>query len=146
MPDDQLKQVTAFSLLAGRAIDPVLEEVTIALSESLCGGVFSRLAFPAGSFAARFGEKLAFFDGTVVDGATGAPVTASVRIARELGQGFRLSLDLKNADYTCLEGLESRRVTTILVVGDDTMGGEQCFARISDGDLFFPPAPGIVCP
>lgn len=146
VPDDQLVEVATFTLPAGGAIDPVSEAVMVELSEPVCGGMFSSLSLPAGSFAARAGGKIFLANAVVADGVSGAPVTAAVRITRERGQDFKVSLDFKDADYTCLEGTDHRKVTTTLVVGDDTMVGKQCFERLPDGDLFFPPGPGVVCP
>lgn len=144
--DDQLVEVALFTLPSGAAIDPPTEAVEIKLSEPVCGGDFSSLSIPAGSFAARSGGKIALFNGVVADGVTGAPVTAAVRISRERDQNFKVSLDFKTADYICLEGTDHRKVRTTLTVGDDTMIGEQCFERLTDGDLFWPPRPGVVCP
>lgn len=144
--DDQFVETATFTLPSGAAINPIAEAVTIALSEPVCGGIFLSLALPPGSFVARAGGKISLFNGVVTDGVTGAPVTAAVRITREGGQDFKVSLDFKTADYTCLEGTDHRKVTTTLVVGNDTMVGEQCFERLPDGDLFFPPGPSVVCP
>lgn len=146
VPDDQLVEVATFTLPAGGAIDPVNENVKIELSEPVCGGTFSSLPLPAGSFAARAGGKIFLANAVVADVATGAQVTAAIRITREGGQDFKASLDFKNADYTCLEGTDHRKVTTTLVVGNDTMIGDQCFERLPDGDLFWPPSPGVACP
>lgn len=144
--DDQLVETATFTLPAGGTIDPVSEAVTIELAEVVCGGTFSSLSLPAGSFAARAGGKIYLANAVVADGVSGAPVTAAVRITREGGQDFKVSLDFKTADYICLEGVDNRKVKTTLKVGGDTMVGEQCFERLNDGDLFWPPDPGVVCP
>jgi hypothetical protein len=146
VPDDQFVEVATFTLPAGHDIDPVTEAVTISLSEPGCGGAFSRLVLPAGSFELRGTLGLvAYFKGVVVDAVTGAPVTVSVRITRLGGQQFRVALETKDADYTCLEGTDHRRLTTALLIGDDAMAGAQCFRRVRDGDLYFPPGQAV-CP
>lgn len=144
--DDQLVEVAAFTLPAGGAIDPVSEDVKIELAESVCSGTFSSLSLPVGSFTARAGGKIFLANAVVTDRVSAAPVTAAVRITREGEQDFKMSLDFKTADHTCLEGTDNRNVATIVTVGDDTMLGIQCFERLPDGDLFFPPGPDVVCP
>lgn len=144
--DDQLVEVATFRIPAGQEIDPLAEVVTIELSEPGCGGRFLRLSIPPGAFAARGTlGTIAFFKGVVVDEVTGARVEATVRITREGPEQFRLALDLKKANFICLEGVGTRKVTTTLVVGDDALGGEQCFGRTGDGDLVFP-LKGASCP
>lgn len=142
VPNDQFVEVAVFGELA---INPVTEDVTIELSEAICSGIFSSLFMPAGSFTARSGGKVALFQGVVADGVTGANVTATVRITKERA-GHKLALDFKDANYICLEGGDNRKVKTTLKVGDDTVSGSQCFERLSDGDLFWPPDSGVVCP
>jgi hypothetical protein len=141
--DDGLVEVAAAMLGPGQDIDPLHDDVTIEFSEPGCGGVFSRLAVTAGSF--RELGVVTVFRGVVVDRVTGAPVQATVRFTRS-GQELGMSLNLRRANYVCLEGGNNRRVTTALQVGEFAIsGGDACFGRLSNGDLYFP-VRTAVCP
>lgn len=54
-------------------------------------------------------------------------------------------MDFKNADYTCLEGQDGRRIELTLTVGNDTFSTSPCFGRVRGKDLYFPAKPGA-CP
>jgi hypothetical protein len=143
-PLDRLEETAQFILPAGRSIAPLNEDVTIELFESLCGGTFSRLFLPAGSFTHEGGQT-ALFDGAVVDGVTGVAVSATIRITEIAPGAFEVSLHLRNADYLCLKGADHRQVRLTLKIGNDVMSGAQCFER-RNGGLLWPPGPGVVCP
>lgn len=147
--DDTAGLVIEFVLAPGQTISPTTETVSIELSEAVCGGTFSRLVIPAGSFTLRsVSQQLSYFTGKIIDTLTGATPQLSVRIAPIIvGQPrYRLTIDLKNEKYACLEGTTPRRIKTDVLIGNDTVTAEACFQRISRGDLYWPPTKATTCP
>jgi hypothetical protein len=95
------------------------------------------LTFEAGDFKSR-GGTVYYFTGNVVDDITGDTPKVSIRVQRKVGTRWVASFDYAKADFTCLEGSDDRSITLEMTIGDDTFRGEQCFGRLSDGDLFYP--------
>jgi hypothetical protein len=145
--DDQLAEVFTMIVNAGDTISPPTEAVTVALSEPGCGGTFSSLSIPIGGFRVVGTAPAAsyYFRGNVVDALTGALVNTSVRLTAMALQTYRVSLDLKTANFACLAGTGPRTITTELTIGNTSKAGGACFQRYSNGDLYWPPQPGKGC-
>jgi hypothetical protein len=144
VPDDRLVWVGQFT--PATPIDPATEQVVVELSETTqCGGTFSSLTIPPGSFVPFQGGKVHRFTGPVTDGVTGEVVQTFIRIVQKTADTFTIALDLRDADFTCLEGNTNLTVLTTVDIGGDIAAGETCFGRLSSGDLYFPVV-GAVCP
>ncbi len=142
--DDRLVWVGQFT--PATPIDPATEQVVIELLEATqCGGTFSSLTIPPGSFVKFQGGKVQQFTGQVTDGVTGENVQTFIRIVQKTADTYTIALDLRNADFSCLEGTDNLTVETTVDIGGDIAAGETCFGRISNGDLYFP-VKGAVCP
>jgi hypothetical protein len=142
--DDRLVWVGQFT--PATPIDPATEQVVVELSEATqCGGTFLSLTIPPGSFGTFLGGKVHQFTGPVTDGVTNDVVQTFIRIVQKTADTFTIALDLRDADFTCLEGNTNLTVLTTVDIGGDIAAGETCFARLSNGDLYFP-VEGAVCP
>jgi hypothetical protein len=136
VPDDSFHEVAEFDIPDGVSFDPVTEGMIVELSNPACN-TFSMLTFEAGDFKSR-GGTVYYFTGNVVDDITGDTPKVSIRVQRKVGTRWVASFDYAKADFTCLEGSDDRSITLEMTIGDDTFRGEQCFGRLSDGDLFYP--------
>ncbi len=142
--DDRLVWVGQFT--PATPIDPATEQVVVELSETTqCGGTFSSLTIPPGSFGTFLGGKVHQFTGPVLDSVTNDVVQTFIRIVKKTANTYTIALDLKDADYSCLVGNTNLTVETTVDIGGDVAAGETCFGRISNGDLYFP-VKGAVCP
>lgn len=147
--DDTAGIFVEYGLVPGLSVSPATENVLIEFSNPVCGGVFSRMFIPAGSFTQRGVNGVAYFRGNIIDGITGAKINVSVRntplSGLANGPNYRLNIDLKGGNFACLEGTDHRKIKTEVVIGNDQIEANSCFQRISKGDLYWPPTTAITC-
>jgi hypothetical protein len=137
-PRDRLIESASFTTSPGQTIDPFSQPFELAFAEPGCGGVFSRLALPAGSLKPFLGGKVAYFRGPITDGASGVTANALIRLTLPASGNAGLQVIILNARYDCLEGAGDRSIGVTMTVGAQTIAGTETFRRLGNGDLFFP--------
>lgn len=147
--DDQYVGVHEFRPAPGGDINLATDTVTIVFRDVKGGNAVSRFKIIAGpgKWVASSGGRIFTFTGAVLDEVTGDPANAVIRIYRpaRASDPFKIALDFKSGDFTDLEGQTHKLIRTSFFIGDDAFGAEGCFARTSDGDLYWPKS-GITCP
>jgi hypothetical protein len=143
VPDDVLVDVAAFNPPSGM-IDFANDDITLQFGKEPGSQVFSRFTIPAGTWTSYQGGLIRQVSSTFVDQITGHTLYALVRITKS--KPWRISVNTKAADYTALEGPNHQRIRFVLTIGPTVYAGDQCFQRLSSGDLYWPPRPGVVCP
>ena len=143
VPDDLLVEVAQFSPPGGM-IDFANDDITLQFAMQPGVVAFSRFTIPAGTWTSYQGGVIRQVSSTFVDQITGHTLYALVRITK--GKPWRISVNTKAADYTALEGANHQRIQFGLTIGATSYAGDQCFQRLTSGDLYYPPRAGVVCP